>query len=558
VESVGRHREDRLTTLPSRDRSYDVPGTKLDFDAVVIGAGVCGLYQLYRLRQLGLRVRAFDDASGVGGTWFWNRYPGARFDSESWSYSYSFSPEILKDWDWSENFAGQPEIERYLNFVADKLDLRRDIRFDSHVQSAHYQEDTRSWRVTLDDGQSFTARFLVTAIGVLSAPTLPRIEGIERFKGEAHHPARWPDAPISFEGKRVAVIGTGSTGVQIIQEAAKTAAQLTVYQRTPNWCAPLHNSKISIEEMEAIRARYPEIMARCQETPGCFIHGPDPRSVFDVTAEEREAFFEKRYSEPGFGIWHGNFRDVLTDKDANAFMSDFMARKIRERVKDPVTAEKLIPKNHGFGTRRVPLETRYYEVYNQPNVTLIDVNETPIERITPKGIKSSDGERPFDIIVYASGFDAIAGPFDRIDFRGIGGQRLKDVWSNGPQTFLGVLVTGFPNLMMVMGPHGGLGNFTRFAEYNADWVTDLIAYARQRGSTRIEATPAGTMRWTDHVMEMSKILLSNQIDSWMTGVNKNVEGKSVRKVMRYGGGFPQYKEQCDAVAAATYNELSFS
>src|SRR5580658_3794461 len=397
--------------------------TATDFDAIVIGAGVSGLYQLYKLRELGLKVRVFETGTGVGGTWYWNRYPGARFDSESYTYGYSFSRELLEEWNWGERFASQPETERYLNYVADKFNLRRDIQFKSRVAAAQYREETHSWDVVLEDGRRYTARFLITAIGVLSAPTMPTIAGVDTFKGQSCHTHYWPKKPVSFDGKRVAVIGTGATAVQTIQEVAKTVGQLTVFQRTPNWCAPLHNGKISDDEMREIRGNYQEIFARCGDTPGCFIHAPDPRATHEVTPEEREAFFEKLYAEPGFGIWQGNFRDILVDHKANALISDFVARKIRQRVKDPAVAEKLIPKNHGFGTRRLPLETHYYEVYNQPNVKLVDINETPIERITPTGIKTSDTEYEFDIIIYATGFDAITGSFDRIDIRGVDGQR---------------------------------------------------------------------------------------------------------------------------------------
>src|SRR5499427_4297304 len=472
----------------------------LDFDAIVIGAGVSGLYQLYKLRELGLKVRVFETGSAVGGTWYWNRYPGARFDSESWTYGYSFSREMLEEWDWEEHFAGQPETERYLNYVADKFDLRRDIQFRSRVTAAHYQEGTRGWDVVLEDGRRYTTRFLITAVGVLSAATMPTIPGVETFKGQSCHTHYWPKEPVRFEGKRVAVIGTGATGIQTITEVAKTTGHLTVFQRTPQWSAPLHNAKIGKEEMNQIRANYPEIFARCQETYGCFIHATDPRAALEVTQEEREAFWEKLYREPGFGIWMGNFRDILVDRGANALISVFLGRKIRERGKDPAVAEKLIPKNHGFGTRRVPLESGYFEVYNQPNVTLVDINETPIERITPAGVKASDAEHAFDIMMYGTGFDEITGAFDRIDIRGVDGASLKDKWKDGPQTFLGILVDGFPNLLMVMGPHAGLGNFPRAAEYSADWVTGLIRFARDRGLTRIEATAAGAAAWTDHVI----------------------------------------------------------
>ena len=532
--------------------------TGSDLDAIVIGAGVSGLYQLYRLRELGLTVRVFETGSAVGGTWYWNRYPGARFDSESWTYGYSFSRELLEEWDWEEHFAGQPETERYLNYVADKFDLRRDIQFDSRVTAAHYQDDARRWDVILEDGRHYNTRFLVTAVGVLSAPTMPRIPGVESFRGQSCHTHYWPKEPVKFEGKRVAVIGTGATAVQTITEVAKTAGHLTVFQRTPQWCAPLHNAKIAQEEMRRIRANYAEIFARCQETYGCFIHSTDPRSALEVTPEEREAFWEKLYGEPGFGIWMGNFRDIMVDRQANALISDFVARKIRQRVKDPAVAEKLIPKNHGFGTRRVPLESGYYEVYNQPNVKLIDINKTPIERITPTGIKTSDAEYEFDVIIYATGFDAITGAFDRIDIRGVDGASLKQKWQDGPQTFLGILVDGFPNMLMVMGPHAGLGNFPRAAEYSADWATGLIRFARDRGLTRIEATAAGAAGWTDHVIAASEGLLFTEVDSWMTGINRNVEGKHVRRIMRYSGGHPKFRERCEAVVADGYRELTLA
>ncbi len=532
-----------------------LPNSVLDYDAIIIGAGLSGMYQLYRLRELGLRVRVFETGTDVGGTWYWNRYPGARFDSESYSYGFSFSKELLEEWEWSEHFAGQPETLRYCRHVADKFDLRRDIQFSSRVTAATYQDDARSWRIRLEDGTEHSCRFLVTAIGPLSTPTLPRIEGRESFKGEAFHTARWPKQPVDFAGKRVAVIGTGATGVQTIQTIASEVGHLTVFQRTPNWCAPLHNGKIDAATQAKIKAGYPEMFARCQETFACFIHTPDPRGAFEVSDEEREAFYEKLYGEPGFGIWQGNFRDILIDRKANATISDFVARKIRQRVRDPRTAEKLIPKNHGFGTRRLPLETFYYEVYNRNNVELIDITETPIERITPRGIKTSEKEFEFDIIIYATGFDAITGSFDNIDFRGAGGVRLKDVWKSGPETYLGLMVHGFPNMMMIMGPHTALGNIPRSVEYSVDWVTGLIRFARDQGLTRLEATPEGVNDWTDHVKALGVGLLSNEVDSWMTGINRNVEGKQTRIIARYSGSAPAYRARCDEVAANKYKEL---
>ncbi|MCA6098308.1 flavin-containing monooxygenase [Bradyrhizobium australafricanum] len=527
----------------------------LDYDVIIIGAGLSGMYQLYRLRELGLSARVFEAGTGVGGTWYWNRYPGARFDSESYSYGYSFSKELLEEWEWSEHFAGQPETLRYCNYVADKFDLRRDIQLESRVTSAMYQDDTRSWQITLESGAQHSCRFLITAIGPLSTPTLPRIEGRDDFGGQSFHTARWPKEKVDFTGKRVAVIGTGATGIQTIQTIAGEVGHLTVFQRTANWAAPLHNGKIEAETQAGIKAGYPEIFARCKETFACFVHTPDPRGAFEVSAEEREAFYEKLYGERGFGIWQGNFKDILIDRAANATISDFVARKIRQRVKNQAVAEMLIPKNHGFGTRRLPLETFYYEVYNRDNVELVDIKETPIERITPEGIRTTDKDYAFDIIIYATGFDAITGSFDRIDFRGAHGARLKEKWTHGPETYLGLMVDGFPNMLMLMGPHTALGNIPRSIEYSVDWVTGLIRFAKARGLIFLDATPEGTADWTEHVKALGVGLLSNEVDSWMTGINRNVEGKQTRIVARYSGSAPAYRARCDEVAAKGYAEL---
>ncbi|MBR0644495.1 flavin-containing monooxygenase [Plastoroseomonas hellenica] len=525
------------------------------WDAIIIGAGMSGLYQQIRLRELGMKVRVFEAGTGVGGTWYWNRYPGCRFDSESYSYGFSFDKELLQEWSWSEHFAPQPETERYLNLVADKYDLRRDIQFSARVKAARWDEVDRLWTVTLDSGSRHRSRFLITAIGALSAPTMPDFPGMDAFEGEAYHTGLWPKTPVDFTGKRVAVIGTGASGVQTIQEVAKAAAQLTVFQRTPNWCAPLHNGRIPPEEMAAIRARYDEIFRRCDETFSCFLHTPDPRNTFDVSAEEREAFLEKLYSERGFGIWVGNFKDILTNRAANEEISRFVADKIRQRVKDPKVAELLIPKNHGFGTRRVPLETRYYECYNQPNVALVDTRATPIERITPTGIRTSDAEYGFDIIVYATGFDALRGAFDRIDFTGRDGVALKEKWQGGATSLVGMLQDGFPNMFMLLGPHTALGNIPRSIEFNVDWVTRLLRHLQENSLTYAEARPDAVARWMDHVMEVAQGLLSMEVDSWMTGVNRNVAGRQTRVVARYTGSAPTYRAWANGIADRGYAEL---
>ena len=549
-------RESVNTGISTRQENRPAPGP--EFDAVVIGAGVAGLYQLYSLRKLGLRVRVFETGSGVGGTWYWNRYPGARFDSESWTYGYSFSKELLEEWDWEENFSAQPHTERYLNYVADKFSLRRDIQFNSRVVETRWNEENRSWEITLEDGSCHSTRFLITAVGVLSAAVMPTIPGMDEFTGVSCHTHLWPKDDIDLAGKRVGIIGTGASAIQTIQTIYKTVGHLSVFQRTPNWCFPLNNSKISPEEMADIKARYPEILARCRETPSCYIHAPDPRKALEVTPQEREAFWEKLYRTPGFGQWQGNFSDVLTDREANALASEFAARKVRERVKDPVVAEKLIPKNHGFGTRRIPLESGYFEAYNEPNVELVDLNETPIERITEHGIKTSDQEREFDVIIYATGFDSITGAFERIDIRGVDGVRLNDVWRDGPQTYLGVFVSGFPNFLMAVGPHGGLSNYTRTAEYSVDWISGANSFATERNLTRIDATPSAVTEWGNHVHELGKGLLMNEVGSWMTGVNRNVESKQEPRIMRYSGGHPAYRDHCDAVAAGGYAKLEMS
>jgi cation diffusion facilitator CzcD-associated flavoprotein CzcO len=540
---------------PSHATNYSAaPPQKLD--VIIIGAGLGGMYQLVRVRELGMSVCVIEAGSDVGGTWFWNRYPGARFDSESYSYGYSFSKELLQEWEWTEHFAPQPETLRYAGFVADKFKLRQDILFNRKLVSAEWNETSRDWHLTLDTGEKMVSQFLITAIGPLSVPTLPNIAGVKDYTGIACHTADWPREPVSFADKRVAVLGTGATGIQTIQEVAKTAGHLTVFQRTANWSAPLHNGLITDEQQSAIKASYSDIFKRCQENVSGFLHNPDPRRGVDVSEQERKELWEKLYKERGFSVSVGNFCDLLTNTLTNAWMSEFIADKIRERVKDPVTAERLIPKNHGFGTRRLPLESGYFEAYNQPNVELVDLLETPIERITATGIKTTAREFEFDMIIYATGFDALTGAYDQIDLRGIGGQSLKDQWAAGAKTFHGFQNAGFPNLLMILGPMGALGNIPRILEYNVDWVSRLLAYMQTKKLSRVEASAESVEAWMDVVKAASIGLLANDVDSWMTGVNKNVEGKSVRVLARYSGSGPEFRARCDAVAAGGYAELN--
>ncbi|HTQ78149.1 MAG TPA: NAD(P)/FAD-dependent oxidoreductase [Burkholderiales bacterium] len=523
-------------------------------DVLIIGAGLSGMYALHRLRALGFDAHVYEAGSDVGGTWYWNRYPGARFDSESWTYGFSFSEELLRDWNWSEHFSPQPETLRYCNFVADRLDLRRDMSFGFRVAAARWDDAAGEWEIAASDGRRERARFLVTAIGALSAPVMPRIPGTETFGGEAHHTGLWPHEPVSFAGKRVGIVGTGASAVQAIPEIAKSAARLTVFQRSPNWCAPLGNGPIDEPTQRRIHATYEEIFARCRDSYGCFVHDADPRNAVEVSAEEREALYEKTYAMPGFAKWMGNFRDILIDPAANDTISDFMRRKIRSRLKDPALAEKLVPRNHGYGTRRVPLETGYYETFNRPNVRLVDLREAPIERVTPAGIVAGGEEHALDMIVYATGFDAITGGFDRIDFRGREGKALKDKWAGGPRTYLGMQVAGFPNLFMLIGPHSAalFCNMTRCIEQQVEFVSALLEHVRDRGLARVEADPRAEEDWTAHVHDTAARMLFTQVDSWMTGVHSEIRRARGRMAMVYAGGAPKFRKRCEEVAAAGY------
>jgi cation diffusion facilitator CzcD-associated flavoprotein CzcO len=521
------------------------------YDAIVIGAGVCGLYELHRLLAAGFRAIGLEAAEGVGGTWYANRYPGCRFDSESYSYGYSFSAELLKEWSWTERFAPQPETLRYLRTVAERFQLTEHIAFGHRVVAADYSEHRRGWTLRLDDGRTLTTRFLLTAMGHLSVPTYPHYPGMDTFQGPAFHTYDWPHEGIDLRGKRVAVIGTGSSGVQVISEIARDVAELVVFQRNPNWCAPLGNGPISAAEMEQIRASYDEIFARCHETPGGFLHGPDPRKTFEVAAGERREFWEKLYAEPGFGIWLGNFKDTFTNTAANAELTAFVAEKIRGRINDPDTAEALIPVDHGFGAKRVPMETGYYEVYNQPNVRLVQLKRTPIVAVLPEGIETTAASYGLDVIVYATGFDAVTGAFDRVDFRGVDGIRLRDRWTGGPRTFAGAATAGFPNLITLIGPQSGSvsTNFPRGIEEFCDWATAFLRFVRDNDYTRFEVTEEAETSWVNHVQEMASRMILSTGNSWLSGYNSNLNRAKLERFPTYTGGAIRYRralrEQAD-------------
>ncbi len=523
-------------------------GSVEQYDAIVIGAGVSGLYQLYCLRKTGLSVRLYEDGSGVGGTWYWNRYPGCRFDSESETYGYSFSEELLQEWDWKEHFSGQPENERYLNYVADKFDLRKDIQFNSRVGSAVYDESEHRWEVQIENGQRARAQFLIGAVGILSATYLPPFEGIDSFTGQSFHTSRWPKEKVDFTGKRVGVIGTGATAVQLIPIVAKEAGHLTVFQRTPNYCAPLRNGEVAPETQSQWKASYPEIHKRIRETPAGFMHDFDPRSALEVSEEERLALYEELWAQSGFKKWLGNFQDIMTNREANETFAEFVRNKIRARVKDPAVAELLAPKDHPFGSKRIPLETEYYEAYNRDNVKLVDTKKAPIESITPTGVKLQDGaEYEFDIIIYATGFDAISGPLTRIDIRGEGGQTFKDKWADGPRSYLGIQTAGFPNFFIAT--NTAFCNYTVCAETIVEWITDCIGHLRKKNLACIAPTPEAEEAWVEHVNELGAQTLLSDANSWFMGAN--IPGKK-RAILLYANTAPAYRQKCDEVAASGY------
>ena len=492
------------------------------FDVVVIGAGVTGLYALYKMRELGFSVQVLDEATGVGGTWYWNRYPGCRFDSESYSYGYSFSEELLQEWDWKEHYSGQPENERYLNYVADKFDLRKDIRFKTRVKSATFVDDENVWHIEGTDGYQVKAQFLVTAVGLLSAGYIPAFEGIDEFKGPWCHTGRWPKEGMDLVGKRVGVIGTGATAVQLIPMIAPEVEHLTVFQRTANYCAPLRNCPISDGEQKEIKANYPEIFRICNETAGSFMHEFDQRSAMSVTPEERLKQYETLWQKPGFGKWLSNFYDVMVPGEANDDYAEFVRNKIRERVHDPEVAELLVPKDHTFGAKRVPCETNYYDTFNRDNVLLVDVRNAPIERITPSGVQTTKQEYDLDVIIYATGYDAVTGALLNIDIYGEGGILLKDKFQQGPRTYMGISSAGYPNLFTVNA--ASVGNFVRAAEPLIDWVSECITYVRDSGFSCIEPTAEAEDSWVKHVNDEGEKILRTKAANWFVGAN--IPGKA--------------------------------
>ena len=528
------------------------------FEALVVGAGFAGLYQLYCLRdRLGLSVRLLEAGDGVGGTWYWNRYPGARCDSESHSYCYSFSPELHQEWEWSERYPGQPEIMRYLNFVADRFDLKRDIQFNTRVTSAHYDETANRWEVRTLSGERFTAQYLITAVGCLSTANVPAISGLESFAGRWYHTGQWPHEGVDFTGQRVGMIGTGSTGIQAAPVIAETAAHLTVFQRTANYSVPARNAPLTPEFKRYVRENFAEIRRVMHGTPNGHPFTIAERLALDTPPEERQALYEAAWATGGLQF-RAVFQDLLVDKAANDTAAEFIRAKIRSIVKDPATAEKLADIDHPYAAKRPPIDTDYFETFNRDNVLLVDVKATPIERITPDGIQTSAAAYPLDIIVFATGFDAMTGPMLRMDIRGRGGQSLAEAWAAGPHNYLGLQVAGFPNLFTITGPGSPsvLCNMPVAIEHHAEWITDCIAHMRGRGLQRIEAEPEAVDRWVEEVNAAANAtLLPQATHSWYLGAN--VPGKP-RVFMPYAGGMARYREICARVAANNYEGFALT
>jgi cation diffusion facilitator CzcD-associated flavoprotein CzcO len=549
-----------------------------ELDIVIVGAGLSGLCSLHHIRKQfpSWRIRILEAGPSLGGTWLFNRYPGARVDTESLSYAFSFDKELLDEWNWTDEFATQEDTLRYIERFAEKHELRSDIQFNTRVKFARWDDRDHSWMLADTNGFQYKTRFFISCIGFLSSPVLPKISGIEDFLGQAYHTSRWPkDFEMSrdFADKRIGVIGTGATGIQTITAVSKEPGirSLSVFQRTANWSAPLRNKEISPEQMAKYKKEYDGIFLKCSEAPSGFLHKADPRKSSEVSDEERVALWEKLYSEPGFGKWIGTFRDTYTDREANGLYSDFMAAKIRARVHDPATAERLVPKNHGFGTRRVPLESGYFEVYNQPNVHLVDLQETPIQRVTPNGIITSDGkEHELDVLILATGFNAITGAFSEIDWhakkdrpliarKSSEQQSKRAIWADHrPSTFLGLLVPDLPNTFVVLGPHQPFGNAPRSIEFAVQVVCELLQFCADNHYTSVEPKQDAVDKWTEHVVDCSKGQLANEVDSWMTGVNTNVEGKAVRHVARYTGSYQQYRQKCRDCTSSGWVELDFA
>ena len=530
----------------------NAPVTRLD--AVVIGAGVAGLYQLHKLRGLGLNVRAYETGSGVGGTWYWNRYPGARFDSQAEIYQYWFSEDLYKAWKPTERFPAQPETESWLNWVADRLDLRKDIRFGARIDSAHYDDTTGRWSLVTQQGETIDTQYLVCCMGMLSAPLTNRFHGQSSFKGQIHHTALWPKEGVDLKGKRVAVVGVGATGIQVIQSIAPEVAELKVFVRTPQYMIPMRNPKYGEKEWADFAARFHELKARVRGTFAGFDYDFDAGPWADKTPAEREAVLQGLWEDGSLSMWLASFPEMFFDEAVSHEVSEFVRARMRQRLgNDPALCELLIPTDYGFGTHRVPLESGYLEVYLRDNVEGVNCRATPIERIVPEGIQTSDGKvHEVDVIILAVGFDAGSGALTRMDIRGRNGRSLKQEWSKEIRTAMGMQIHGYPNLFSTaspLAPTAALCNMPTCLQAQVEWVTDCIAYARATGKKVVEPTREFEESWVRHHDEVANRTLLVKTDSWYMG--SNVEGKP-RRLLSYAGGVGNYHRQCDEQAAMGY------
>jgi cyclohexanone monooxygenase len=534
----------------SPSSSLSAQGTEY-FDVVIVGAGFAGMYMLYKSRELGLTARVYETGSGVGGTWYWNRYPGARCDIESMQYSYSFSEELQQEWDWSERYAGQAELLRYANHVADRFGLRSDIRFDTRIDRAEFDASREIWRVTTADGDAVTARFVILATGVLSSSQLPAIKGIESFAGDSYHTARWPHEPVDFTGRRVGLIGTGSSGVQATPVIAAQAYQLTVFQRTANFSLPARNRKLTDEQRQDIRSNYPEIrrFAREQSRTGVYVPLPD-RGALDDSEQTRRAKYEAQWERGGLGFL-SLYNDLLRNQASNDTAAEFVREKIAEIVEDEQTAKLLQPTTHPLGAKRICVDTDYFATFNRPNVSLVDIRANPIEEIGPDEVRTTAGDYKVDILVFATGFDAITGSVLKIDIRGRDGQSMRQKWAEGPRTYLGLMCAGFPNLFIITGPGSpaGLTNAIVSIEQHVEWIGDCLAHLSAHGITTIEASSEAETEWVAQVNEAASKTLYPRADSWFMGAN--IPGKP-RVFLPYVESVARYRQICLEVAEQGY------
>ena len=527
------------------------------YDVVVVGAGFAGMYMLHKLRGLGLSARVYEQGGDVGGTWYWNRYPGARCDVESMQYSYSFSDELQEEWDWSERYAPQPEILKYANHVADRFKLRPDIQLNTRVDRAAFDEGSNCWSVTTSDGKTVTAKYVVLATGCLSNARMPDIKGLAGFRGKVYHTGHWPHEPVDFKGQRVAVIGTGSSAIQSVPVIAEQASHLTVFQRTANFSIPARNAALTVEERNAFRANYPEIRRFAREVArnGIYTEMPD-RGALDDGDNERRSKYKSRWTRGGLTFMMA-YNNLALDKAANDTAANFVREKIAEIVKDPQTAKLLQPNNHPIGSKRICVDTDYFATFNRPNVTLVDIKSNPIEEILPNVVRAGGKDYAVDALVLATGFDAMTGSVAKIDIRGRNGQTLNQKWAEGPKTYLGLMSAGFPNLFIITGPGSPsvLSNMIVSIEQHVDWITDCIAYMRDRHLDTMEAKREAEDNWVAHVNEVAQGTLYPQANSWYMGAN--IPGKP-QIFMPYIGGVGVYRQICNDVAAKDYEGFAMS